>query len=48
MAEVLETRPSASKSDRGIVRVLYTTTNQRSDTVMSLIGNQLLRRRQAG
>jgi acyl dehydratase len=45
IAEVLETRASTSKSDRGIVRVLYTTLNQRGETVMTLIGNQLLRRR---
>lgn len=45
VAEVLETRVSTSKSDRGIVRVLYTTRNQQGDAVMTLIGNQLLRRR---
>ena len=46
IAEVLETRDSTSKSDRGIVRVLYTTLNQRGETAMTLIGNQLLCRRQ--
>lgn len=45
VAEVLETRASTSKPDRGIVRVLYTTLNQRGEAVMTLIGNQLLRRR---
>ena len=45
VAEVLETRASSSKADRGIVRVLYTTRNQQGDAVMTLIGNQLLRRR---
>lgn len=45
VAEVLETRASTSKPDRGIVRVLYTTRNQQGDAVMTLIGNQLLRRR---
>jgi acyl dehydratase len=45
VAEVLETRGSTSKPDRGIVRVLYTTRNQQGDAVMTLIGNQLLRRR---
>jgi acyl dehydratase len=48
VAEILETRPSASKPDRGIVRVLYTTVNQHGGAVMTMIGNQLLRRRQAG
>ena len=42
---VLESRPSASKPDRGIVRVRYTTLNQRGETVMTLVGNQLLSRR---
>jgi acyl dehydratase len=45
VAEVLETRPSTSKPDRGIVRVRYTTLNQRDETVMTLLGNQLLSRR---
>jgi acyl dehydratase len=45
VTEVLETRPSASKPDRGIVRVRYTTLNQRDETVTTLIGNQLLSRR---
>ena len=47
VGEVLESRPSTSKADRGIVRVLYTTLNQRDEVVMTLIGNQLLRRRPA-
>jgi acyl dehydratase len=47
VAEVLETRPSVSRTDRGIVRVQYTTRNQHGDAVMTMIGNQLLRRRQA-
>ena len=45
VAEVLETRPSTSKLDRGIVRILYTTLNQRGETIMTMIGNQLLLRR---
>jgi acyl dehydratase len=45
VVEVLETRPSASKPDRGIVRLRYTTLNQRDETVMTMIGNQLARRR---
>ena len=47
-AEVLETRPSSSKPDRGIVRILFTTLNQRGEAVMTFIGNQLCRRRPAG
>jgi acyl dehydratase len=45
VAEVIEARPSTSKPDRGIVRLLYTTFNQDGEAVMSLIGNQFLRRR---
>ena len=46
-AEVLETRPSTSKPDRGIVRIRYTALNQRGETVATLIGNQLCRRQPA-
>ncbi len=45
--EVLETRPSASKPERGIVRLLYTTVNQDGEAVLTMIGNQLCRRRPA-
>jgi acyl dehydratase len=45
LAEVLGARASTSKPDRGIVRLLYTTLNQRGETVMTMIGNQLCRRR---
>jgi len=48
VAEVLEARPSSSKPDRGIVRILFTTLNQRGETVSTFIGNQLCRRRPAG
>ena len=48
VAEVLEARPSSSKPDRGIVRFLFTTLNQRGETVTTFIGNQLCRRRPAG
>lgn len=44
-AEVLESRPSRSKSDRGIVRIAYTVFNQRDETVMSFITNHIFRRR---
>jgi len=48
VAEVLEVRPSSSKPDRGIVKIFYTTLNQRGETVTTLIGNQLCRRRPPG
>jgi len=48
VAEVLEARPSSSKPDRGIVRILFTTLNQRGEAVATLIANQLCRRRPAG
>jgi acyl dehydratase len=47
VVEVLESRPSTSKPDRGIVRLFYTTQNQRGDVVMTMIANQLCRRRPA-
>jgi acyl dehydratase len=47
VAEVLEARPSTSKPDRGIVRILFTMLNQRGETVTTFIGNQLCRRRPA-
>jgi acyl dehydratase len=43
VVKVLETRRSASKPDRGLVKVQYTTFNQREEAVMTLIGNQLLK-----
>ena len=43
--EVLDSRPSTSKPDRGIVSVKYTTHNQRGEPVMTMLGKQLMRRR---
>lgn len=43
--EVLETRPSASKPDRGIARLRYAAVNQRGETVMTFVIAHLLRRR---
>jgi len=43
--QVLDTRPSTSKPDRGIVTVKYTTRNQRGEPVLTMVGKQLLRRR---
>ena len=45
VAEVLEVRASSSKPDRGIVRIHYTTMNQRGEAVLTFVGNQLVRRR---
>ena len=45
VVEVLEVRPSSSKPDRGIARMRYTAVNQRGETVLSFIGNNLLKRR---
>jgi acyl dehydratase len=45
VATVLETRPSTSRPDRGIVKMKFTTLNQRDEPVLTMIGNQLLRRR---
>jgi acyl dehydratase len=47
VAEILETRPSTSKPDRGLVRIRYTVLNQRDEAVATLIANQLCRRRPA-
>ena len=43
--EVVEVRPSGSKTDRGIVRLLYTARNHRGETVMTLIVPQIVARR---
>ncbi|NMG74319.1 acyl dehydratase [Aromatoleum diolicum] len=42
--EVLEVKPSRSKPERGIARLLYKTVNQHGDAVASYIGNHLLKR----
>ena len=47
VVEVLDVRPSHSKPDRGIARLLYKAENQRGETVLSFIGNNLLKRRPA-
>lgn len=43
--EVIETRPSSSKPDRGIVRLRVTTRNQRGEVVLTLITTVLVPRR---
>ncbi len=45
--EVVETVPSRSKPDRGLVKLRYRVLNQRDEEVMSLIGMGLFRRRSA-
>ena len=46
--EVVELRPSKSKSDRGVVRLRYTARNHRGETVMTLIVPQIIARRPSG
>jgi acyl dehydratase len=43
VAKVVDIRRSTSKPDRGVVRLAYTTLNQRDEPVMTLVGNQLLK-----
>ena len=44
-AEVLETRASSSKPDRGVVRLAYRTVNQHGETVMSFTAIQIMARK---
>ena len=44
-ATVLETRPSTSKPDRGLVRTLFEVLNQRGEVVMSVRAMNMLKRR---
>jgi len=44
-ATVVETRPSASKPDRGLVRTLFEVLNQRGEVVMSVRAMNMLKRR---
>lgn len=43
--DVLETIPSRSKPDRGVLRYRMTIFNQNGEDVMSMLGMQILRRR---
>jgi acyl dehydratase len=45
VSEVLEARASSSKPDRGIVRLKHSTLNQRGETVQTMVGIHILRRR---
>jgi acyl dehydratase len=44
-AEVLETRPSGSKPDRGTLRMAYRIANQRGETVLTMTIVHILKRR---
>ena len=44
-AEVIEVKPSRSKTDRGVVRLGYTVRNHRGETVMTLSVPQIVARR---
>ena len=46
--EVVELRPSRSKTDRGTVRMRYAAVNQHGETVMTMIVPQFVLRRPAG
>lgn len=48
VVEVLDSRPSTSKPDRGIATLRYTASNQRGEPVFSMVATQFLRRRPAG
>jgi acyl dehydratase len=45
--EVLESRPSQSKPDRGSVKVKYALSNQRGELVMTMVGWGMFQRRPA-
>ncbi|HTG11302.1 MAG TPA: MaoC family dehydratase [Candidatus Eisenbacteria bacterium] len=45
--QVLDQRPSATKPDRGVVRLHWTTINHRGEPVLTMTSMQLVRRRPA-
>ena len=45
VTEILETRPSKSKPDQGIVRIRNVMTNQHGEVVLSYLANALVQRR---
>jgi acyl dehydratase len=45
VSEVVESRPSKSRPEIGMVRVRHTTLNQRGETVQSFIANHVVQRR---
>ena len=44
-SEILDVRPSKSRSDQGLIKVRTTTTNQAGNAVQITVGNLLVRRR---
>lgn len=46
-SEVVESRPSKSRTDIGLVRVRHTTTNQAGEVVQTFIANHVVQRRPA-
>lgn len=44
-SEVVESRPSKSRTDIGLVRVRHTTTNQNGEIVQTFIANHVVQRR---
>ena len=46
-SEILEVRPSKSRSDRGLIRVRTTTYNQNDEAVQSFVGNLIVPRHPA-
>ena len=47
VAEIIATRPSRSKPDRGTVTITHSAVNQRDETVFSVDGVHMVRRRPA-
>jgi acyl dehydratase len=45
VSEVVESRPSKSRTDIGLVRVRHNTLNQRGETVQTFIANHVVQRR---
>ncbi|MBW2644701.1 MAG: MaoC family dehydratase [Deltaproteobacteria bacterium] len=45
VAEVLECKPSQKQDDRGTIRFRYSAYNQHKEKVLTVIGNQILRRK---
>ena len=46
VAEIMEVRASATRPDRGLLRVKFRMENQKGETVVSFLGTQFVRRRQ--
>ncbi len=45
VGEVLEKKPSKSQPDRGIIKLRYACVNQKGEEVLTVIGNQIVRRK---